>query len=1611
MADTAVDPRALRELTLEMATTLAEREGDLRLDALEALSRAAAEALARHTGGYLSMSGLAVVTDDVADQLATHQGRVYLRGLKSLTSPALAAKLADSSGVSLPDLTHLSDNAAEALARTQSGLSLDGLTVVSDAAICSLATNTHGLSLNGLLSLSDEAATSLAGHSGSNLSLNGVASLSEAAVAALAQYKGTLELGGLTTLSLRQAESLARHSGVLVLDGVRLLPDQTLIALAEHRDAVSLNGLTALSTAAASALVDRANSLPATVGWCMVPGLHKCSLALDGLTSLDQEVADVLAQLKGGPLSLNGVAELTAAAASAVATCRIKYLYLNGLTALSADVASALSGFRGILVLNGVKKLSPGAAEKLAGFKGMKVSMGGLVELSDVAAFALAHHSSNFVLPTLTALSEEGAAALRACRCELPEKLRSGPAAAGIPRPDNPLRIFISSTFRDFSKERDLLAREIFPNFREEWCKSRNVDLIDVDLRWGITQEEAEQGGVLPICLAEIERARPFFIGLIGERYGWVPPPTHYPEELLADQPWLREHVGGASITELEILHGVLNNPAMIGRALFYFRDSELSLEQGIDCVSISEEERRKLAALKDRILASGFDVFVYRSLDQLATQIDEDLTELILARFPEVYDSDIDDRLALSRQEHKSYGDPFRACRVGTERYLKQIDDALQSGSPRAVLITGPRGCGKTTVLCHWADQRQLRAPQTIVILHHLGTDTKAADPSRLELRLVEELADITGHTFSEDDMPNGDHLPEWLQQAGKWAEKSGRQIVLVLDDVDKHADLFASSRERDVRNAERSGDPQEILTGRHVSPWWPRTLPESVCVVATCRRGASSEKFKESLDWTHITIEPLSHEDRTAFAREYLGRFRKRLTPRQLRAIADHPLSGSPSFLAIILEELRTYGSHEDLDTWLETLLSNDPHAAKDQSGLGRYFEYALERLESELGQDRVRQVFLTLAIGRGNLSEGALPSITDIPALTLASIMNRLGGALRLHGGLELPESLREVVERRYPVQSDERTAIHNRIAVHLQTLKQTPLIACETAMHLRAAGQRQQLVRWLCHRDVFEALCINQRDELLEYFVWLGEEADVAFEPVVEAWGTEASETASLQGLSDTSLSQSQAVVFVQALMRERVARYLKRVSYRSREIMKLRYGLSDGYSYTPDEVASIFKITEQVVLQTEARAFADLKRAQGQPGSQLFCFFSDFLGFVEHLREISKYTGRMHLQVARLFATTIYRKCIEHARHAMSAFEATLGPEHALTSMSVAYLAGALCRDGMIADAAPFAGRAARGFECAEELFGQDHVQTLEVAESVAVLMKSLCDMRVGRPANDGRRESDQEMRAQQAATAELLLTRVHSAREGSLGSLHRDTARVAEDLGKLLTRKVEKWGIAETLLRSAMQYKDGVFGPGHPESLATFGLVTALLAIQHKLDEFRKLHDERREILQNRLNELRSEHGDQDETTLEAVSQLAALVVTQHDYKYAKHLVSHILRCRREQLGKDHADTLSSLHALAEVFHKMGRLPKAERLFRRALAGRKRTLGQGHKDTLTTAKALAAVLHDQGNHADAAKWLRRALAGYRKTLGDDDSLTLETADLIAEYESLDQNDE
>jgi len=63
---------------------------------------------------------------------------------------------------------------------------------------------------------------------------------------------------------------------------------------------------------------------------------------------------------------------------------------------------------------------------------------------------------------------------------------------------------------------------------------------------------------------------------------------------------------------------------------------------------------------------------------------------------------------------------------------------------------------------------------------------------------------------------------------------------------------------------------------------------------------------------------------------------------------------------------------------------------------------------------------------------------------------------------------------------------------------------------------------------------------------------------------------------------------------QDMLRQRIEQVLKTLTYREREIIKLRYGIGDGYTYTLEEVGRIFKVTRERVRQVEAKALRKLQ---------------------------------------------------------------------------------------------------------------------------------------------------------------------------------------------------------------------------------------------------------------------------------------------------------------------------------------------------------------------------------------------------------------------------------
>src|SRR6185295_17547400 len=158
----------------------------------------------------------------------------------------------------------------------------------------------------------------------------------------------------------------------------------------------------------------------------------------------------------------------------------------------------------------------------------------------------------------------------------------------------NELRVFISSTFRDLQEEREHLIKKIFPEIRS-LCRARGITFTEVDLRWGLTDED--------VALGQVIRT-------------WI-------EEAVLDE---------MSITEMEAQYGVLRRTEDRGRrveeedrenrALFYFRRHRESL----DDADAADEERGRLEAYQGRIRQSGAVIEQFRDPGSLGELIYDDL-------------------------------------------------------------------------------------------------------------------------------------------------------------------------------------------------------------------------------------------------------------------------------------------------------------------------------------------------------------------------------------------------------------------------------------------------------------------------------------------------------------------------------------------------------------------------------------------------------------------------------------------------------------------------------------------------------------------------------------------------------------------------------------------------------------------------------------------------------------------------------------------------------------------------------------------------------------------------------------------------------------------------
>ena len=367
------------------------------------------------------------------------------------------------------------------------------------------------------------------------------------------------------------------------------------------------------------------------------------------------------------------------------------------------------------------------------------------------------------------------------------------------------INYFISSTFSDMQVERDAIINRIIPYLKREF-HIRGEDVLATDLRWGVCtdgDEEAAKKTIISVCINTIEECIPYFIILLGDRYGSVPDSKSV--QALSEGRYAafskKVNLNECSITEMEIKYALeVFDMCKKTRVIVCFRDplpqEQLDEESRCKYFCKTDNEKHKLEILKSELKKKfpddcisysvkwnkekreieNIEEFIEKLTDKIKQQIDEDLPSI-----PKT-DIEIQNNLekVLDSKNTKFYSD-----RLSEE---EQIESFLKSDD-KTLLLYGKSGTGKSSILSTVCTRHSMEM-SVIKVTCGKGLATNAWGMVRYIYSLLEN-----SNSVENDDS----HYAEFVHEIDALLERKDKaeKILIVFDGLEKltedyHLDNF---------------------------------------------------------------------------------------------------------------------------------------------------------------------------------------------------------------------------------------------------------------------------------------------------------------------------------------------------------------------------------------------------------------------------------------------------------------------------------------------------------------------------------------------------------------------------------------------------------------------------------------------------------------------------------------------------------------------------------------------------------------------------------------------------------------------------------------------------
>ncbi|MFC1892852.1 DUF4062 domain-containing protein [Chloroflexota bacterium] len=676
------------------------------------------------------------------------------------------------------------------------------------------------------------------------------------------------------------------------------------------------------------------------------------------------------------------------------------------------------------------------------------------------------------------------------------------------------VRVFISSTFRDMHAERDHLVRVVFPELKER-CRQRHVRLIEVDLRWGVTEQQAEGGEALDICLDEIDSCRPFFLGLLGHRYGYIPPGekhsitaheiyhgvlhNYLPRQVVDLQPivkgilegrtLLKEQVTclercyhwdadkgkyllqqGITSEDREMLHSIFAGYSIYqrDRSFFFFRSQsltkKLSQQSGSkveDYFETEEAATDKLGTLKKDVIDAGLSHFEYNDLETFGQMVLDTLWQHIDSEFPVERAPEEHDWLQEEAEFHELFMEDRTRRFVGRSHILKRMHAFVDEDSDsRLMVITGEPGSGKSALISRFTEEVNRCHPDWLILSHFVGASPSSTSLRRTLRGLCAQLNRVLG---SEEEVPEeykelAQLFPELLQKASET-----RRTLIIIDALNQF----------------------ERIDNAHTMRWLPHKLPENVKVVVSTLAGETLDALKARTvgPWLE-ELTGLTEPEIKEFVNTYLKEIRKDFPTSNIReAFFENIKAGNPLYILVALEELRVFPVYEELGERINSLPDT----------VSELFAQVLERIEGDFSRPLVRDFTSLIACGRQGMTGEELQTllkeytfeigidklVAKLPDMLFSRLRRAFSAYLFERSGVIdfFHGQLKEVVGTRYLADEADLYNMHQIIADYFRQrwAEPYPRALDELPHQLTKAKDWEGVEHVLCDLSFIEAKC--------------------------------------------------------------------------------------------------------------------------------------------------------------------------------------------------------------------------------------------------------------------------------------------------------------------------------------------------------------------------------------------------------------------------------------------------------------------------------------------------------------------------------------------------------